>query len=887
MSEIEIDTEYELENDDYGPRFSKALFGRILAVGLFVVLGTLVIILSMKNKPKPQADGADPANANFVAGNDSNKITSKNSLSTAGSIGTTSGTQETENVLLAAARLGSAKIIPSPYAGKPKLTQTKPAPFNSKPKPSFEPNGFGANKTPVAKSASTIKASKPVVPKIQPTRFAQGPGGVPLTNSQGGFRAGAPVVDATGFKTNVSTTVTQAKDVAQNLKNQAGNVAANAQSKLADGAAALKSGVQKGLGVFDKKPNLGAVPRKFEPPSIPNSFGPAASAKSGSNFKSDLPAINPGRAPNASFNANGPLVRPKAPANNTAAKANPFDNPPARNPLPPIRKVTPPAQNGFGGQKSTAAVAPFNSQATSRAKIPAAQGSTARPAPVNNFANRQNTNSNRSNTIAPKSLLGSAAPTAMPAPATMLTRNVPGERGLEGIQAPALTVQKLSPREIQVNSTADFEIVIKNVGRVAAENVRVFDQVPDGAQFISSNPEPSRSARSRDIQWDLGSMAPGQEKRIKLQLKPTRPGEMGSVAHVTFATQASMRTLVTRPELEIIHQSEPRHLIGDEVILDVVVKNKGDGPAKNVLIQEDVPVQLNSPIGREIEYEVGTLMPGKSRRVRLALKAAQVGRIKNVMFASAEGGLRAEHKIDLEVVAPNLTTKADGPTIRYLKRNVSHTFSVANNGTAPATNVELIARLPSGLRYISANNQGTYAPASHSVFWSLAELSEDVEAKVELKTTPIEVGSQPIKFEALADLNIKSEANQPLNVEHLVDVFFDIDDVVDPIEIGSGTSYKVRVVNQGTKAATNVQLQVDFPPGLTPTSIDGSLRHTIRGQQIAFEPIASMTPGDEINFIINATGRGKGDHRVVVNMRTDGRQTPVSKEETTRVYSDR
>ena len=216
MSEIEIDTEYELENDDYGPRFSKALFGRILAVGLFVVLGTLVIILSMKNKPKPQADGADPANANLVAGNDSNKITSKNSLSTAGSIGTTSGTQETENVLLAAARLGSAKIIPSPYAGKPKLTQTKPAPFKSKPKPSFEPNGFGANKTPVAKSASTFKASKPVVPKIQPTRFAQGPGGVPLTNSQGGFRAGAPVVDATGFKTNVSTTVTQAKDVAQN-----------------------------------------------------------------------------------------------------------------------------------------------------------------------------------------------------------------------------------------------------------------------------------------------------------------------------------------------------------------------------------------------------------------------------------------------------------------------------------------------------------------------------------------------------------------------------------------------------------------------------------------------------------------------------------------------
>ena len=98
---------------------------------------------------------------------------------------------------------------------------------------------------------------------------------------------------------------------------------------------------------------------------------------------------------------------------------------------------------------------------------------------------------------------------------------------------------------------------------------------------------------------------------------------------------------------------------------------------------------------------------------------------------------------------------------------------------------------------------------------------------------------------------------------------------------------KIRVVNQGTKAATNVRLLVDFPQGLLPTSIDGSLRHAINGQRITFEPIASMSPGDEIGIVVNAKGQSKGDHRVVVNMQTDGRQTAVSKEETTRVYSDR
>ena len=450
-----------------------------------------------------------------------------------------------------------------------------------------------------------------------------------------------------------------------------------------------------------------------------------------------------------------------------------------------------------------------------------------------------------------------------------------------------MTVEKFSPREIQVNQTADFQLVIKNVGRVSAEGVQVFDKTPSGTEFISASPEPT-SGRGGDLRWDIGTLRPGQEKRIKIQLKPTRHGEIGSVAHVTFATMASMRTLVTKPVLEIVHEAKNVHLIGDNVVFDITVKNKGDGPANNVIIQEDVPQQLEFQDGSNaIEYEIGTLLPGQSKRLRLALKAAKIGKTRNVLFASADGGLECKHELPLEVVAPNLVAKSDGPTRRFLQRNVAHSFSVANNGTAAATNVELIARLPSGLRFKGANNQGRYDANAHSVYWSLAELDRDAKASVELKTTPVEIGTQPIKFETFADLEVQSSVIQPLNVEHLVDVFFDIDDVVDPIEIGSDTSYKIRVVNQGTKAATNVQLGVTFPRGLQPTDVNGSIRHRINGQQIAFEPINSMSPGDEISFVIKGKGQSAGDHRVVVNMKTDGRQTPVSKEETTRVYADR
>ena len=383
-------------------------------------------------------------------------------------------------------------------------------------------------------------------------------------------------------------------------------------------------------------------------------------------------------------------------------------------------------------------------------------------------------------------------------------------------------------------------------------------------------------------------MKPGEERTILLQLQPTEAGEIGSVAQFYFGSRATNRTKVTQPKLRISHTADPKVLIGNNVEFDVIVENTGNGPAKDVIIQEEVPELLEFQDGsRELEYEIGTLMPGQSKRVRLGLRAARVGQLRNIMFASAKGGLQAKHETDVEIIAPKLTTSCEGPTTRFIKRQVAHTFTVANKGTAEATNLRLIARLPSGLRFVSSNNRGRYDRNSHSVVWQMRDLAAGGSGDVEVVTTPIDAGEQNIKFEAVADLNQTSETVQNLNVKHLVDVFFDIDDVVDPIEIGGETRYRIRLVNQGTQSASNVQLQVDFPPGLQPTAVDSDLRNEIRGQQIIFEQITSLRQGEEMNITVEATGRTDGDHRVVLNMQADGRSTPVSKQETTRVYRDR
>ena len=65
-----------------------------------------------------------------------------------------------------------------------------------------------------------------------------------------------------------------------------------------------------------------------------------------------------------------------------------------------------------------------------------------------------------------------------------------------------------------------------------AREVVIHDHVPAGTKLIKANPEPSRQSADGVIAWDIGNVAPGEEKTINMTLMPMKAGEIGSVAHV-------------------------------------------------------------------------------------------------------------------------------------------------------------------------------------------------------------------------------------------------------------------------------------------------------------------------------------------------------------------
>ncbi len=461
----------------------------------------------------------------------------------------------------------------------------------------------------------------------------------------------------------------------------------------------------------------------------------------------------------------------------------------------------------------------------------------------------------------------------------------PGDPTLEGQQKPEIIVEKTAPPEIQIGKPAEFRLILRNVGKVPAHQVIVTDQVPRGTRLISTEPQTS-ATEGNALFWDVDTLNSGEQFVATVQVMPEEEGEIGSVAAVSFQTSASARTVSTRPLLEIEHTASERVHIGEQVILKIRVSNPGSGNATSVVLEENVPQGFSHPAGTALERELGTIKRGEIRDVELTLIADKAGLVENVIMARADANLSAEHRIQLEVIAPELQVSMVGPVKRYLERQAKYTLSVANQGTATAKNIELVVHLPNGMQFLETNNAGQYDPRTQAVYWSLEELHAKQTGDVQLTTLPVETGEQTFRFEGKAESGLTDSLERSVMVEGLASLFFEVADTADPIEVGNETTYEIHLANEGSKAATGIIVQAILPQGMKAFDASGPTNFEITDQQVHFQPLQQLAPGADQIYQIHVKGIAPGDQRIKVLVKDATMQSAISEEEGTLVYSD-
>ena len=488
--------------------------------------------------------------------------------------------------------------------------------------------------------------------------------------------------------------------------------------------------------------------------------------------------------------------------------------------------------------------------------------------------------------IAPN-LSNASLSNAAPAPQRQFgfSSAAPGTRQLDGAQNPSMEIRKRAPSEVQVGIPATFTVLVRNVGSATAFDVNVFDAVPKGAKLIRTSPQAQQNGAN--LSWKLGEMPAGAEQTITIELEPMTEGEIGSVASVNFAAQASVRTMSTQPKLIVKQVLENVVLGGDNLKILIDVSNAGTGTARNVRLEEAVPQNMRHSSGAKVlELSVGDLAPGESQKFDIELTAVSAGKVSNILRAVGENAAANESSATIEVISPKLQIGLEGPKLRYLERQATYTASITNTGTAVANEVYMTVFLPKGLHFNSAENEGVYIQDQHAVKWLLTELAAGKTASTKLTLLPVEEGDCILRMQANSE-SVRADAiEKPVRVEGQSELAFSIEDDNDPIETDGKTTYVVKIVNTGTRVDNDIQLSLDLPDGVTVEQIDAPVNYQVASKSVVFAPIAQMKSKDLQTIRIVVRHTREGTHVVRAQLKSKLRPGAVIKEESTQVYRD-
>jgi uncharacterized repeat protein (TIGR01451 family) len=459
----------------------------------------------------------------------------------------------------------------------------------------------------------------------------------------------------------------------------------------------------------------------------------------------------------------------------------------------------------------------------------------------------------------------------------------PGVSALEGQQTPHLTIQKVLPDEVIVEQPATLKFVIQNAGQSTAKNVTITDRIPQGTRLLATIPEAAVSPTG-ELTWSVGNLDPNVQLIIEMKVLPIREGEIGSVATVNYTGEASARIAVTRPMLKVDVKAPAEIQLGEVAQIEITISNPGTASANNIVLEEHIPDGLFHKDGRVLRNTaISSLKPRESKKLVLPLICTGAGNLINHVIVSADGNLSAEDKTTIRANAPVLSLEIVGAKQRFLERKSEYRLVVANKGTAAAQNVDLELALPSAVQFVSTNQSGVYEPATHTVHWALEELPPQEAGEIELAVIPVQTGDHSLRFTGSGANNLQAEAVLPMTIDGIPAISFEIAGDATLVEIGKDAVYEVRVVNRGTKAAGNVKVWTTLPDGMAFIKAEGG-RYQANGGTIQFETIPQLLPKSEKVYKVAARSQTEGDFRVNIQVISDDLRSPITKEESTKVF---
>lgn len=435
---------------------------------------------------------------------------------------------------------------------------------------------------------------------------------------------------------------------------------------------------------------------------------------------------------------------------------------------------------------------------------------------------------------------------------------------------PVATVDLIVTKEVDqasvpIGDLVRFTIRVTNAGPSPATGVEIYDLLPDTLVFDPSSSGDGTYDPVAGI-WTVGALSVSQSAQFQVVATATALGTYTNLASLRASTPADNNssnnsgsaTVTVRSrsaDLYIVKAVFPDvALVGDEVVYQIEVGNKGPDPVQDAFVKDFAPVgiALSSTVtpnvvvstgsivfdpDGSVRWDVGDLAPNQIERATVYAVLQTPGTKINTSVVDAPNLIDPEpgdnsntaqltadpRPVDVAVTKSAAARSTSDLAAVPLGDDVTFTITAVNNGPNEATNVVFDELLDPALSFVSAQPSADTTYDSVTGKWSMPVLAVGQVVTLEIVANATETG-QHGNVVALSSLD-QADTDPTNNRDSASVIVFSEADLAiektnDPSEAQPGdvVRYEITVSNNGPNDATSVSA---YDPAIIDADIIG------------------------------------------------------------------
>lgn len=451
--------------------------------------------------------------------------------------------------------------------------------------------------------------------------------------------------------------------------------------------------------------------------------------------------------------------------------------------------------------------------------------------------------------------------------------------------SPLIEVETEGSSRVVVGQESTYRVRVRNRGGAAAEQVTLTVEVPNWIEILPPDVSTGTTSivpkgekqESRDFVWKISRVDAMAEEQLVLHLVPQERKTVDLRIRYDFYRPSAIQTMVVQePVLEMDLQGPDEVLWGTKVGYKLLVRNTGNGDAEKVKLEL---LQTGSDMK---SCDLSVLKAGEEQIIDVDVWTGKQEHIDINILATGAYDLTEKVFKRVVVLRPKVTVQVESAEMQFVDSPAEFSITVQNEGTAPASNVELTAAIPLGARYVS-NTGGGQATPQNQVVWSIPAIPVGEKFSATVVCEPKREGV--CKLDAsISDKNgLIASCSGAFNAEAIADLKMQVENPTGPIEVGQEAVFTINVSNRGTKTAEDVEVIAAFARGLDPFAIEGG-NGTMNDGQVVFDKIPSISAGQTVTLKVKGKADKPGNHRMRTEVICPGVNTHLIFEQATYFY---